>query len=278
MGNRPSQEIITASIEMTKKDVKEYFHGVWYEQARYYMFWEDGCTDAQATYSINEDGTIKVVNGCTVNGVYKEMTGKAKLLDPSNADYKKALFQVSFFPGSWGGYYIIYLQRPGDMRKGMALVVGHNFKYFWVLTRKKDLNAFDKKSVCTLITDIKVQKNIPLYNELLIWNDRQPCYVEYSNNTTVRYQHSPTNGSRSQTFVKKEKSSPQEEKKRSPGKKSTPEKAQASPKKQSTPKKKRSSKKKAQAPPKKQSTPKKKRSSKKKAQVPPKKQSTPKRK
>jgi apolipoprotein D and lipocalin family protein len=44
------------------------FAGAWHEQAVIPYFWERGCTQTTAHYSLNKDGTIKVNNTCVING------------------------------------------------------------------------------------------------------------------------------------------------------------------------------------------------------------------
>jgi apolipoprotein D and lipocalin family protein len=48
-------------------DIKKYV-GTWYEQALIPFFFERGCSQSAAHYSLNDDGSIKVNNTCIRNG------------------------------------------------------------------------------------------------------------------------------------------------------------------------------------------------------------------
>ena len=44
------------------------YAGTWYEIARLPQWFQRGCYDSTATYSLNDDGTVKVVNRCQREG------------------------------------------------------------------------------------------------------------------------------------------------------------------------------------------------------------------
>jgi lipocalin len=46
------------------------YAGVWYEQAVIPFYFERGCSQTTAHYSLNSDGSIKVNNTCIRNGVF----------------------------------------------------------------------------------------------------------------------------------------------------------------------------------------------------------------
>lgn len=114
-------------------DIPRYM-GVWHEIARYPNSFQEGCVDSQATYSLNEDGTVKVVNECTLpaKGGKKEVaTGKAKVVDPAT----NAKLKVSFFWPFYGNYWIVELGKDYEY----VVVSEPSRKYLWILAREKAL-------------------------------------------------------------------------------------------------------------------------------------------
>ena len=77
-----------SNSELTTTTVKELdlakYVGSWYEVARFDHRFERDLVGCKAKYTINEDGTVKVVNSGykeTLNGKYKESEGKARRPD-----------------------------------------------------------------------------------------------------------------------------------------------------------------------------------------------------
>jgi len=112
---------------------KEKYLGTWYEIARFDFKFEKNLNNTTATYSLNEDGTIKVVNrGFNyVKGQWKESVGRAKFVDSMD----EARLKVSFFGPFYGGYHVAAL----DADYQWALVVGPDRSYFWILSRTRQL-------------------------------------------------------------------------------------------------------------------------------------------
>ena len=173
MGGKASKQMTEICIDMSTDKIKRYFNDVWYEQARYYMLWEEGCVDATATYSLQEDGSIEIINQCDKYGIQDGSKGKGRHTFP---EMNKGSFEVSFAPGTWCGYYIIYLQHEesGDKR-GLSIVVGDSFKYMWVLTRKENLSVGDKKNICELLDTLHKEFS-GIDKSKLIWNDGKSCF------------------------------------------------------------------------------------------------------
>ncbi len=119
---------------VTDFDLSRYL-GTWYEIARLDHSFERGLTDVSATYSMNEDGTVKVVNkGFRVkDDEWTESIGKAKFVDASNEGYLK----VSFFGPFYGSYIIFGLDKTNY---DYAFVSGPNLDYLWLLSRTKELD------------------------------------------------------------------------------------------------------------------------------------------
>ena len=104
--------------------------GTWYEIARLDHRFERGLTDVTATYSRNDDGTIKVVNrGWNPEASeWETVEGKAKFQgEPDVASLK-----VSFFGPFYGGYYVFAL----DEDYAYAMVSGPTRNFLWLLARE----------------------------------------------------------------------------------------------------------------------------------------------
>jgi apolipoprotein D and lipocalin family protein len=117
---------------VTGFDVKRYM-GTWYELARIEHSFEKGLTQVSAQYSLNDDGTVAVVNrGYDASKKeWRQANGKARFLgDPSVAALK-----VSFFGPFYGGYNVVSL----DDQYQTSLVIGNSLDYFWLLSRSKSI-------------------------------------------------------------------------------------------------------------------------------------------
>ncbi|SFT70171.1 apolipoprotein D and lipocalin family protein [Algoriphagus locisalis] len=114
-------------------DLKKYA-GEWYEIASFPQSFQKGCTCTKATYTANEDGTIKVENSCNLpeKGKTKTSIAKAFVEDGSG----NAKLNVQFFWPFKGKYWII------DLAKDYSYaVVGHpNRKYLWILSRTQEMD------------------------------------------------------------------------------------------------------------------------------------------
>lgn len=124
---------VPAQIQpITQFDVKKYA-GTWHELARIDHSFERGLVNTSANYTLNQDGTVKVVNRGfnPEKKTWKEAEGKAQFLgDPSVAALK-----VSFFGPFYGGYNVVALDKDYQT----ALVIGNKLDYFWLLSRSKQL-------------------------------------------------------------------------------------------------------------------------------------------
>ena len=105
-------------------DLNRYL-GEWYEIARFDHSFERGIERAKANYTLNEDGTIKVVNSGIKDGKPKKAIGKGKRTDTP------ALLRVSFF----GPFYADYRVMMIDANYTYALVGSGGADYLWILSR-----------------------------------------------------------------------------------------------------------------------------------------------
>jgi apolipoprotein D and lipocalin family protein len=123
------------------------YTGRWFEIARYPHRFEKGCSAVTADYSLQEDGTIEVLNQCRreeESNRIKKAKGKAKVVDTqSNAKLK-----VSFFWPFYGDYWILKL----DPDYQYAIVGTPSRKYVWILSRTP---IIPEKLLEELIEDIR---------------------------------------------------------------------------------------------------------------------------
>jgi apolipoprotein D and lipocalin family protein len=109
--------------------------GRWYEIARIDNRFERGISNAFAEYSLNPNGTIKVVNsGVDIKtGRMKSAVGKAKTTSIPG------LLRVSFFWIFYSDYRVLAV----DENYNWALVGGSSSKYLWILSRTSKLSEED---------------------------------------------------------------------------------------------------------------------------------------
>ncbi|SEH13127.1 apolipoprotein D and lipocalin family protein [Sphingopyxis sp. YR583] len=106
------------------------YMGRWYEQFRYEASFEKGFEAVTADYSLNGDGTVRVVNRGrkgVIAGKQKKSVGRAKLVDRS----MNAKLKVSFFGPFYGDYWV--LDRGDDY--DWSIVGEPSGRYLWALTR-----------------------------------------------------------------------------------------------------------------------------------------------
>lgn len=112
-------------------DLMRYLGG-WYEIARFDHSFERGIEFAQAHYSMNADGTVRVENSGIKDGKSKQSIGKAKCPDPAN---EPARLRVSFFGPFYSDYRVLML----DPEYKYALVSSKGPNYLWILSRTPQL-------------------------------------------------------------------------------------------------------------------------------------------
>lgn len=118
-----------SNIEPVKNFQAKKYLGKWYEIARFDNHFEKGMTNVKAEYSLNSDGSIKVVNS-GVNAKTGERTyadGIAKFV--GNQD--TAFLKVSFFRPFYGVYIVFEL----DGNYKYAYIAGDDKDYLWLLSR-----------------------------------------------------------------------------------------------------------------------------------------------
>ena len=120
-------------------DLQQYV-GKWYEIARFPVFYESGLVGVTAEYSLNDDGTVKVVNHGfkgSLTGSESNIEGTATVTDTTtNAKLKVRFnqFPASLFPGA---YWIVDL----DPNYQFAAVSNSSRSTLWILSRSTALDA-----------------------------------------------------------------------------------------------------------------------------------------
>ena len=127
---------------------KEKYLGKWYEIARLDVSFEKNLNNTTAEYSLNENGTIRVVNSGynTKKMKWKKAVGKAKFVQDENI----GMLKVSFFGPFYGGYNVVAL----DPEYRYALVAGSSLKYLWLLSRETSVPDQVKSDYLKIAEDI----------------------------------------------------------------------------------------------------------------------------
>jgi apolipoprotein D and lipocalin family protein len=109
--------------------------GTWYEIARLDHSFERGLSDIRAEYSLNTDGTVKVLNTGfdSEQGERQTAIGRAHFV--GSADIGS--LEVSFFGPFYGAYNIIALDKKTYR---YAMIAGPNRDYLWILARTPSLD------------------------------------------------------------------------------------------------------------------------------------------
>jgi apolipoprotein D and lipocalin family protein len=122
----------TVKIDKTtvKKLELDKYLGTWYEIARFQHPFEKDLVGVTATYSIREDGKIKVLNQGyykSLDGDLKTATGKAKRANNN----EPGKFKVAFFLFFYADYNVLEL----DENYQWAVIGSNTPNYFWILSR-----------------------------------------------------------------------------------------------------------------------------------------------
>jgi apolipoprotein D and lipocalin family protein len=121
-------------VAVDRFDLNRYL-GTWYEVARIENRFERGTEQVSATYTLRDDGKVRVLNLGYDSGKkqWKRAEGKAIFAgDPTVGALK-----VSFFGPFYGGYNVFALDREAY---AWAMVAGGSRDYFWILSRSPELD------------------------------------------------------------------------------------------------------------------------------------------
>lgn len=128
--------------------------GTWYEIARIKNDYEIYLKNVKTEYTLNDDGTIKVVNSGYFGNEYKESIGIATKTDDD------MILKISFDSINFNDYKILYI----DENYQYALVGGDEPHYLWILSRTEKLE--EKKLVQLL--DLAKEKNYNIGELILV--------------------------------------------------------------------------------------------------------------
>lgn len=108
--------------------------GTWYEIARLDHRFERGLIDIHADYSLNNDGSVKIVNSgfATEQGQRQTAIGKAQFVDRPTL----GSLEVSFFGPFYSAYNIIALDQ---IHYDYVMIAGADRDYLWILSRTPKL-------------------------------------------------------------------------------------------------------------------------------------------
>lgn len=114
--------------------------GKWYEIARLDHSFERGLSRVSASYSLRDDGGIRVINrGYDARKKrWKEAEGKAYFVNGADQGYLK----VSFFGPFYGAYVVFDLDHEHYQ---YSLVSGPDKSYLWILSRTPRMDPETQK-------------------------------------------------------------------------------------------------------------------------------------
>lgn len=137
-------------------DVNKY-QGLWYEIARIDFKHEKNMDNVTAQYSLNNDGSVKVLNSGYdyKKEKWEKAEGKAKFRGAKDIGALK----VSFFGPFYSGYNVIAL----DESYRYALVAGKDLDYLWILSRTPEIPEDIKNDY------LQVAQEVGYDTERLIW-------------------------------------------------------------------------------------------------------------
>ena len=143
-------------------DVDRYL-GRWYEIARLDHSFERGLGRVTADYSIESDGSIRVVNRgySEKQQNWKEASGRALFVD----DTAEGHLKVSFFGPFYSSYVVFELDQENYQ---YAYVSGPNTKYLWLLARSPDVDEALKEKFSNRAAELGFAV------DTLIWVEHQP--------------------------------------------------------------------------------------------------------
>lgn len=146
---------------VTSFEINRYL-GQWYEIARLDHSFERGMSNVNATYQLQDDGSVKVINRGfdTQRQAWKEAIGRALFIGDSSI----ASLKVSFFGPFYGGYHVIALDQQNYR---WSLVAGPDRDYLWILSRDKTLPADIREQL------VNKARALGFATDKLIWVDHQ---------------------------------------------------------------------------------------------------------
>lgn len=114
--------------------------GKWYEIARLDHSFERGLSKVSASYSLRDDGGIRVINRGydAKKQKWKDAEGKAYFVNGADQGYLK----VSFFGPFYGAYIVVEFDHENYQ---YSLVSGPDRSYLWILSRTPQMDPVTLK-------------------------------------------------------------------------------------------------------------------------------------
>lgn len=109
--------------------------GTWYEIARLDHSFEEGLSQVTAEYSVNEDGSLRVINRGynEESGEWEEAEGRAVYVGEKSLAHLK----VSFFGPFYSSYVVFDLDQTDY---SYAYITGYDRDYLWFLSRTPEVS------------------------------------------------------------------------------------------------------------------------------------------
>ena len=102
------------------------YQGTWYEMARFPVSFQEGCVGVTATYGLNPDGSLSVVNTCRDGGEVRSVSGTAQVTGPGRLEVK-----FSSVPFISAPYWVLWV----DEGYRTAVVGVPSGRAGWILNR-----------------------------------------------------------------------------------------------------------------------------------------------
>lgn len=121
-------------------DVPRYM-GTWYEIAKFPNWFQAKCdSETSATYSLQPDATLQVVNRCRrASGEMDEALGIARQIGDETSPRLQVRFApwwLSWIPSVWGNYWVVDL----DAGYQLVAVSEPRREYLWILARSPQVD------------------------------------------------------------------------------------------------------------------------------------------
>lgn len=138
-------------LEVVQEVELDRYVGRWYEIASYPAVFQQNCVGTTADYSLNEDGTVAVVNTCydgSFDADLRTAQGTARVVD----DTSNAKLKVRFFIFE-GDYWILELGDEDDY--GYAVVGTPDRQFLWILSRSPQLDEALLDDILSRLPDLQ---------------------------------------------------------------------------------------------------------------------------
>ena len=132
--------------------------GTWHQVAAIPAWFQEDCVgNVTATYALDDDGRISVLNACDrADNSRDEADGKARFTGPRD----EGRLEVSFVSvlGGWlwlagGDYWIIGLSADGSQDYAWSLVGEPGRKFAWILARQRELDTTTLQNISGILRD-----------------------------------------------------------------------------------------------------------------------------